>query len=580
MKTSVLFLILCALPFNPFVITAHAQDIQDEFVDITLDFGDERYTALRDPSMLPASFPTSLTRSYYSETFGNVFLNGNAIYSESGDVVEVAGLSSYELQDLSKTFALFTNWSIYSFEFNDFFELTEPVDGAYIANDSVYCPNTKWNFSETCFQQRNNNVVRIESDRYLFVFGDSYLEEDAVYDLKLNTTVLLGSIEPSNVISLPSYTLVETIDERSGETTVHFLYPNGDLDTLVTTTEGQTFFLNELCSSDDYLRIGYYDSLQDTSGYRLINLQNGSFIEYPRNSFNEQCLFDTGYVMVNNGSTSTIPYSLDELYDLRQNNKMNELAQFRNQISCYYNPWGYLDNHYPNQFIHESSTRFMTCDVVNNTDSNYYFDTNTGDLIKTHRNFAPQYSNDDTVLFRSGGGDCLYWDQASNTLIPIIEIADFSCTGAFVHENRLFLYGGVAVVKYSSDGRIDLDDGVSTGDVPIDEKLSSGIENIFESNIFPIFLSVLFLLVLMKFKKDSSKNLEKLRQEILQEYELFEEKRIETYRDHTIPTNSAADAELIRAMNLFPEWSREQIQNHFDNGWSVDQLVEWKQNES
>ena len=386
MKTSVLFLILCALPFNPFVITAHAQDIQDEFVDITLDYGDERYAALRDPSMLPASFPTSLTRSYYSETFGNVFLNGNAIYSESGDVVEVAGLSSYELQDLSKTFALFTNWSIYSFEFNDFFELTEPVDGAYIANDSVYCPNTKWNFSETCFQQRNNYVVRIESDRYLFVFGDSYLEEDAVYDLKLNKTVLLGSIEPSNVISLPSYTLVETRDERSGETTVHLLYPNGDLDTLVTTTEGQAFSLYELCSSDDYLRIEYHDSLQDTSGYRLINMQNGSFIEYPRNSFNEQCFFDTGYVLLRNGSAGHVPYSLDELYDLRQNNKMNELDQFRNQISCY-NSWNQLSNHYPNQFVHEGKYRFISCDVVNNTDSNYYFDTKTGGLIKTHRNF-------------------------------------------------------------------------------------------------------------------------------------------------------------------------------------------------
>ena len=35
--------------------------------------------------------------------------------------------------------------------------------------------------------------------------------------------------------------------------------------------------------------------------------------------------FSTQNVLLRNGSASTIPYSLDELYDLRQNNKMNEL---------------------------------------------------------------------------------------------------------------------------------------------------------------------------------------------------------------------------------------------------------------
>ena len=47
------------------------------------------------------------------------------------------------------------------------------------------------------------------------------------------------------------------------------------------------------------------------------------------------------------------------------------------------------------------------------------------------------------------------------------------------------------------------------------------------------------------------------------------------------PASTPADVspEMAEAMQKFPQWSQEEIQGYFDQGWSVQQLEEWLENQ-
>ena len=48
-----------------------------------------------------------------------------------------------------------------------------------------------------------------------------------------------------------------------------------------------------------------------------------------------------------------------------------------------------------------------------------------------------------------------------------------------------------------------------------------------------------------------------------------------------IPSNAPStppanlDPEMVRALEVFPQWTQEQIQEYFDMGWNVETLLEW-----
>lgn len=567
-KATIILIILCTVPFNPILGVAVAQDTSEGIADITLEYSDEKYTAIRDPTMLPPLLPTYRTQNYYSETFGETFVSYNRLYSESGNVIEIGGLTNYALRELSKSFALFQNLSIFSFESNDYLKLSETVDssGNYSFQMWHYC-STKWIFFDTCFNDAN-----IVLDRYLIVLGSYWEEQDFIFDLKSNTTIFVGNIlfVDTDTSGL-GYTLFETVNESNDEKELTLLYPNAAPITIDTYSTDISYNLPGMCRSSDYIRFVYYDrGANEEEIYRLINTQNLSSFDYPM-SFAEQCLEFEEYVLVD-----SIPYSMNELYVLRAYGKEKDTSRFVG-IECENRLEG---NHYLNSFdVNEYTRRFIRCDSQNTADFSYYFDTMTGDLLKTYKNHKPMTSNEDFILFRNDNDDCLLLNSESNTLIPIIELSDFSCSRPFVHENRLFLDGGIAVIKYSSDGRIDLDDGITIEDVSFSETFSNTADAVLESNIFSISLSIFLFLILVKSRRDSNRNINQLRKDLIEEYTSSEYERVAyVQEERTLPTQNL-DADLIRAINLFPDWSRAEIQEHFDNGWSVDQLVEWREDE-
>ena len=39
------------------------------------------------------------------------------------------------------------------------------------------------------------------------------------------------------------------------------------------------------------------------------------------------------------------------------------------------------------------------------------------------------------------------------------------------------------------------------------------------------------------------------------------------------------DPEMARAMQTFPQWTQEEIQGYFDQGWTVESLQDWVNNQ-
>jgi len=566
-KATIILIILCAVPFNPIFGVAVAQDTSEGIADITLEYGDEKYTAIRDPTLLPPSLPLFGTQNFYSETFGETFVSNSRLYSKSGNLIEIGGPDDYALRELSESYALFQNLSIFSFESNEYLKLSEPVEANvnYSFEMRYFC-STKWIFFDTCFDDAN-----IVLDRYLIVLGSHWEEQDFIIDLKSNSTIYVGSILFADTdTSGLGYTLFETVNESIDERELIILYPNAAPVTIDNySTWDISYNLPDMCKSKDYIRLRYYDSdANPQSIYKLINTQNLSSIEY---SGYEECLEYGEYVLVDR-----IPYSMNELFELRAHNKMKNTSKFVG-LQCQNQMVG---SHYQNSVeANEYELRFIRCYAQNFPNFSYFFDTMSGNLLETYKNYEPAQSNEIFILFRNDNQDCLLLDTESNTLIPIIELSDFSCSRPFLHENRLFLAGGFAVVEYSSDGRIDIDDSVTPKDVGLDETLNSAFEDLAESNIFSILLSIFLFLILVKSRRDTNRNINQLREYLIEENASTEYEHAIDVRDERTLPNQNLDAELIRAINLFPDWSRAQIQEHLDNGWSVDQLVEWREDE-
>ena len=577
-KATMILIILFAVPFNPIFGVAVAQDTSEGIADITLEYSNEKYTAIRDPTHLPPSLPAYRTQNFYSETFGETFVNSDRLYSESGDGIEVGGVTNYALVDLSKSYALLSNSSIFSFESDDYIQLTEPVVwGDNYSWEMWNSCHTKWVFSDTCWDNRRTDLVL---DRFLVIRGDRSSEDDVIFDIRYNGTIFTGEIDSWWNLDMGDYALVETrnfVGETEQIEVSRLRLLNLDGEFIIIDEYGDRQSYGDACFSEKYIGVTYTDWDNNSFiAYRLINTDNGSFIEYQYDEY-QQCLPGGGYVLQGENYFTRIPYSLEELYDLEVYGIENDLEQFRGQLDCGRD--SYYGNHYPNQLHWDYTYRFFRCYVVNNTASSFYFDTMTGKLIETYKDHRPRFSNDNVVLFDNSYNDCLLWDTESNTLVPIIELSSFSCSEAFLYNDRLFLSGGLAVVEYSSDGRIDLDDGVTSKDVGLDETLNSAAEDLAESNIFSILLSIFLFLILVKSRRDSNRNINQLREDLIEEIASTEYEHAIDVRDERTLPNQNFDAELIRAINLFPDWSRAQIQEYFDNGWSVDELVEWREDE-
>ena len=88
---------------------------------------------------------------------------------------------------------------------------------------------------------------------------------------------------------------------------------------------------------------------------------------------------------------------------------------------------------------------------------------------------------------------------------------------------------------------------------------------------------ILGILVMVLIRRDTSGS------------ETFDDDEYEDYDDGKqvvdIPANAPSsppsnlDPEMVRAMEVFPQWTQEQIQEYFDMGWNVESLLEWVNNQ-
>ena len=88
---------------------------------------------------------------------------------------------------------------------------------------------------------------------------------------------------------------------------------------------------------------------------------------------------------------------------------------------------------------------------------------------------------------------------------------------------------------------------------------------------------ILGILVMVLIRRDTSGS------------DTFDDDEYEDYDDGKqvvdIPANAPSsppsnlDPEMVRAMEVFPQWTQEQIQEYFDMGWNVESLLEWVNNQ-
>ena len=216
--------------------------------------------------------------------------------------------------------------------------------------------NTKWVFSDTCWDNRRTDLVL---DRFLVILGDRSSEDDIIFDIRYNGTIFTGEIDSWWNIDMGDYALVETRNfvgetEQIEVSRLRLLDLNGDFIIIDEYGVGQSYY--HACFSEKYIRITYND--QDNDSFiasRLINTDNGSYLEYQYDAY-QRCLPGGGYVLQGTSWNTRIPYSLEELYDLEVYGIENDLEQFRGQLNCEDYSVG---DHYPNQLHWDYTYRFF-----------------------------------------------------------------------------------------------------------------------------------------------------------------------------------------------------------------------------
>ena len=65
------------------------------------------------------------------------------------------------------------------------------------------------------------------------------------------------------------------------------------------------------------------------------------------------------------------------------------------------------------------------------------------------------------------------------------------------------------------------------------------------------------------------------------EYEYEDDSAEDTFTESKVLAQIPADVdpEMARAMEQFPQWSQEEIQGYFDQGWTVESLQDWVNNQ-
>ena len=85
-------------------------------------------------------------------------------------------------------------------------------------------------------------------------------------------------------------------------------------------------------------------------------------------------------------------------------------------------------------------------------------------------------------------------------------------------------------------------------------------------------VAILGVLVIVLVRRDSSDS-----DSLDDEYEEYDDSKqvvdIPSNAPSTPPAN--LDPEMVRALEVFPQWTQEQIQEYFDMGWNVETLLEW-----
>ena len=166
--------------------------------------------------------------------------------------------------------------------------------------------------------------------------------------------------------------------------------------------------------------------------------------------------------------------------------------------------------------------------------------------------------------------------SGTHEMLPVVNFApgDHYCCNEVIRIEESIYFRGTTLyklVEYSSDGQIDLDDdAVPRSDQSIGEVLSEGVEGFSERWAIPVFIGFAILLLTSMANRRITRRLEAR----LSEFEIESQSQSELLP--TEPIQSNQETKIERAQRLFPEWSREQIEEYFENGWSIQDLINWR----
>lgn len=567
-RVALYLLIILLGPNLAIVSTAQDQDASENSAEINLSYDDQILAAVRDPTAMPDLIPLRSENIYHS-IYGNLFKStSSCLFDANGEFIEISNItiSCGEIISLTEEFTQFSNGSIFSFKTNSFVLRTEVFQSNqnYTELANYQC-SIKLESHDYCWQTNYGSPsAKIELERYLVVYDISNLksdfESDLIIDIITNNIIFEGEIYDRFASTFTSdYMIFETnstnyyrellLIEENGE---HYVALNN---------------AGNLCISENFIHGGMNGSpfFYDIRSKSLYNYTDDRSWDVGCSSLSPKEYIQSKGVF----------FSVEEYYDYKING-IEEVYQLKveNDLCVpidysagevqnnYFELWGSYDplNEY----------RFIRCDTETRTDYKY-FDTQNNNFIILPHEHRFEYSNENYVSVRNANQDCFIWNTNTNKLTPIIVLSysPVLCSTFLIYNDSIIMHSGLSLIDFNIVSITE--DGKTINDNVVEESAKSD-EKMVQPEILSVLLFLGLIIVMLLSKRNYDKKLVHL-QEIIDTYD-EELSYSADYEDENKMTSE--DLIMQRANKLFPEWSKQEIKQYLQDGWTIEQLLEWK----
>ena len=441
------FLVLVLAPYTPAVEASVSQDSEtvNPYVDRTIRYGDEYLVSVDIPTALPPKFSGNYYNmmSFNHEHLGNIYTNGNYLIDRNGDRVEVSASNNNNPININDEYALFGDGTYFSFQDEETYRLTEPVQSDSELRDSC---SEKWVFLDACYSPtyfhlnlEMENYIVVENRFYFqppFLSNSSsgYRDVNFVYDLERQEIILSGDISFLGEDRSPNrdYTLID--DEESNQLII--LNADGIMQN-VSRGIGE---YQVSCYSDDFI-YGYFNDYSSNNQDTKFLLDRISGEMWNLSQMSGTPYLDSMYCFGNSVNTylivDKVPLTINEYQKMIFSNDFSKIEEMKSHFTCDGGLVGSVDQ--KDTFKSSTLYRFVYCTEGEPSDEyRLFFDTETGEYVKLPQSLTLRFVLGDLVLLQNDG--CFLWDTSENTITPVIDLsAIYSCSSLLVHDGNVYL---------------------------------------------------------------------------------------------------------------------------------------------